>query len=66
MLAPYLKALYGAATAAVAAALAYFQGGGHSPLIGALIAAAAGLSAGGVVWGIPNASPNRAKDAGKP
>ncbi len=54
MLKPYLKALYGAAVAGVAAALSYAQGGGHDWTIGALIIAGAALGAGGVVWGVPN------------
>ncbi len=54
MFSPYLKAIYGAVAAGVAAALSYFEGGGHSTLIGVLLAVSAALGAGGVVWGIPN------------
>lgn len=62
-----LKALYGAASAGVAAALAYVQGGGHSWLQGSLIASGAALGALAVVWAVPNTptTSTGAKDAGK-
>lgn len=55
----YLKAIFGAASAAVAAALAYVQGGGTGWLVGGLIVAGAALGAFGVVWGVPNAPKGR-------
>lgn len=51
-----LKALYGAATAALSAtSAAYVQGGGHIGWAGGIIIAGAALAAFGVVWGVPNA-----------
>jgi hypothetical protein len=51
----YLKALYGAAVAAVAAAQgAYVQGGGHIGLYSGLGIAGAALAALAVVWAVPN------------
>lgn len=60
MLAPYLKAVYGALVAGVAAALSYLQGGGTNAWTAALLAASAGLAALGIVFAVPNA-PKAAK-----
>lgn len=52
----YLKALYGAATAALSAtAAAYAQGGGHIGWAAGFTIAGAALAALAVVWGVPNA-----------
>lgn len=55
MLAPILKAVCGAAVAGIGAALAYLQGGGHSPWLAALYGASAALTALGVIYRVPNA-----------
>lgn len=61
MLRPILKAVYGALTAGVAAALVYVQGGGTSWLMGVLYALSTALATGGAVWGVPNAPPGQGK-----
>jgi hypothetical protein len=54
-LSPYLKALYGAATAALGAtASAYAQGGGHIGWAAGIAIGGAALAALGVIWGVPN------------
>jgi hypothetical protein len=61
----YLKALYGAATAALSAtSAAYVQGGGHIGWAAGLTIAGAGLGALAVVWVVPNAPKRSAKGAG--
>jgi hypothetical protein len=51
----YLKALYGAAVAALAAtSSAYTQGGGHIGWESGIVIAGAALAALGVIWGVPN------------
>lgn len=51
----YLKALYGAATAALSAtAAAYTQGHGHIGWAAGITIAGAALGALAVVWGVPN------------
>ena len=51
----YLKALYGAASAALAAtSAAYVQGGGHIGWAAGITIAGAALGALGVIWGVPN------------
>lgn len=65
MLHPYLKAVYGAVVAGVAAALAYYQGGGTSTHTAILVGLGAGLSALGVVWAVPNATKGSGSGGGK-
>lgn len=52
----YLKAIYGAAVAALGAAgTAYAQGNGHIGWQAGLFIATATVSALGIIWGVPNA-----------
>ena len=52
-----LKAIYGAATAALAAtSAAYVQGGGHIGWAAGINIAGAGLAALAVIWAVPNAT----------
>ena len=52
----YLKAIYGAASAALAAAAAaYAQGGGHIGWASSFVIGGAFLGGLAVVWGVPNA-----------
>lgn len=65
----YLKALYGAAVAALSAtSAAYAQGGGHIGLQAGLTIAGAFLGALAVIWAVPNtpssAAGGTAGDAG--
>ena len=53
----YLKAIFGAAAAGVAAALSYLPGGGSSVALAVLYGVSAALSAFAVVWAVPNARP---------
>lgn len=54
-LSPYLKAIYGAIAAAVAATgAAYVQGGGHIGWQAGIAIAGAFWTALGVIWGVPN------------
>lgn len=54
-LSPYLKAVYGAVAAAIAATgAAYVQGNGHIGWQGGIIIAGSFWGALGVVWGVPN------------
>lgn len=51
----YLKALYGAASAALAAtSAAYVQGGGHIGWAAGITIAGAAVGALGIIWGVPN------------
>lgn len=51
----YLKAIYAAATAALAAtSSAYVAGHGHIGWLAGITIAGAALGALGVVWGVPN------------
>lgn len=63
----YLKAIYGAATAALAAlSAAYVQGSGHIGWEAGITIAGAALSALSVIWAVPNSTPAAGvgKDAG--
>lgn len=52
---PYLKAIYGAIAAALAAtAAAYVQGHGHIGVQADIMIAGAFWTALGVIWGVPN------------
>lgn len=57
-LSPYLKAVYGAVAAALAATgAAYVQGHGHIGLQAGIMIAGAFWGALGVIWGVPNTAP---------
>lgn len=66
MLQRYLKALYGAGTAALGAlGAAYAQGGGHIGWQAGIAIAGAAWAALAVIWAVPNASPAAgSEDAG--
>lgn len=54
----YLKALYGAAVAALSAtSAAYLAGNGHIGVQAGIVIAGAALSALSIIWAVPNTGP---------